>query len=193
MKHNFLTRSAAFRRLTKWAFAQCDTDGTGGVNQTELYTGIILVHLQLAKYAGAAACYPPSRAVIDSLFEASDDDKSGKIDENEFTQILMVCCAQITSRIFVYYAIIIMLVPYVADAIMNGLLGIDDYMGWKDNDGTHAIPAMEWFESVLAWNNIAERCVSLALFFLLIPTFFNWIDGSSNRAANHMVVDEKTS
>jgi len=186
--YSFLTRTAAFRRLTKWAFAQCDSDETGAVNKDELYAGILLVHLQLAKYAGAAACYPPTRAVIDSLFEASDADKSGKIDEEEFTQILMVCCAQITSRIFVYYAIIIMLVPYVADSMVQGLFGIDNYIGWKSDDGNHTYPAIDWLGNVLGWGTIAERFVSLALFFLLIPTFFNWIDGSSNRVANQITL-----
>ena len=56
----WLTRSKPFKRLTKWAFSVCDTDETGKVAKAELYAGIILVHLQLAKYAGAAACYPPT-------------------------------------------------------------------------------------------------------------------------------------
>lgn len=184
--YSFLTRTAAFRKLSKWAFAQCDSDGTGELNKTELYAGILLVHVQLAKYAGAAACYPPTRAVIDSLYEASDDDKSGKIDEEEFTQILMVCCAQITSRILVYYSIIILLVPYIADAMVKGLFSIGDHFGWNSDDGKQTYPVIEWLENVVGWGTIAERIVSVALFFLLIPTFFNWIDGSSNRVANQI-------
>jgi len=183
-RFSVLTRTAAFRKLTKWAFSQCDSDGTGSVNQTELYAGILLVHIQLAKYAGAAACYPPTRAVIDSLFEASDDDNSGSIDEEEFTQILMVCCAQITSRILVYYAIIILLVPYVASAVMQGLLSIDDVLGWTDK---HNYPAaVVWLENALGWSKIAEQTIYLALFFLLIPTFFDWIDSSSRRVAQNI-------
>jgi Ca2+-binding EF-hand superfamily protein len=47
------------------------------------------VHLNLAKYAGPAACYPATRQVVDQLFLASDDDNSGGIDENEFVNIMV--------------------------------------------------------------------------------------------------------
>ena len=33
--------------------------------------------VNLAKYAGPAACYPPTRAVVDQLFDAADADHSG--------------------------------------------------------------------------------------------------------------------
>ena len=185
--NSFLTRTPAFQRLAKSAFDECDADSTGAINKTELYAGILLVHVKLAKYAGAAACYPPTRQVIDTLFDASDADQSGSIEEEEFKRILMICCAQILSRIVVYYSIIIMLVPYVADALVKGIFSIDDYMGWKSNDGQHKYPALDWLEKVLGWGTIAERVVSLMLFFLFVPMFFDWIDGSSHRVAKHQV------
>lgn len=185
--HSFLTRTAVFQRVAKSAFRECDTDSTGAINKTELYAGILLVHVKLAKYAGAAACYPPTRQVIDALFDASDADKSGSIEEEEFKRILMICCAQILSRIVVYYSIIIMLVPYVADALVKGFFNIDDYMGWKSDDGQHKYPAIEWIEKILGWGTVAERVVSLMLFFLFIPMFFDWIDGSSHRLARQQV------
>jgi Ca2+-binding EF-hand superfamily protein len=88
--YTFLTRTKAFQRLVAWAFSACDNDKTGEINKSELYAGILLVHVTLAKYAGAAACYPPTRQVIDELFEASDTDKSGTILEEEFTQIMVI-------------------------------------------------------------------------------------------------------
>lgn len=171
---NLLTRTAAFRKITKWAFAQCDSDGTGKVGKVELHAGILLVHVQLAKYAGAAACFPPSRHVIDHLFDAADDDRSGEVDENEFSQIMVVCCAQIFSRMIVYYAIIIVLVPYVAENAIQGVLLLNDSMGSME---------MEWLEKALTYGQIAERITSLAMFFLVVPLFFDWIDASSRRAA----------
>jgi hypothetical protein len=54
---NVLTRSKPFRKLATWAFSVCDSDKTGEVGKTELYCGLLLVHLNLAKYAGPAACY----------------------------------------------------------------------------------------------------------------------------------------
>ena len=41
----------------KWAFKVCDQNGSGRINKTELYTGMLLVYLNLAKYVGPAACY----------------------------------------------------------------------------------------------------------------------------------------
>jgi EF-hand domain pair len=177
---NLLTRTRAFRKITKWAFSQCDSDGTGQVGKAELHTGILLVHIQLAKYAGAAACYPPTRQVIDQLFDAADDNKSGTVDEEEFTQIVLICCAKITSRILVYYAIIILLVPYVADRLIRALLGIDDWLGWTAKPNNVIV---NWFEKVLTCGEVAEKIISLALFFLIVPMLFDWIDSLSRRAA----------
>jgi hypothetical protein len=39
------------------AFNDCDTSKSGEVDKQELYAGLLLVHLKLAKFAGAAACY----------------------------------------------------------------------------------------------------------------------------------------
>lgn len=86
---NFVTRSEAFRKLCKYVFRICDSTHTGSVNSTELYAGVLLVHLNLAKYAGPAACYPANRDAVDKLFMASDDDNSGGVDEAEFMNIMV--------------------------------------------------------------------------------------------------------
>jgi hypothetical protein len=54
---NFLTRLKAFQKLSDMSFDICDPDKTGAVGKSDLYAGVILVHLNLAKYAGPAACY----------------------------------------------------------------------------------------------------------------------------------------
>ena len=56
-KGYLLTRTRAFKRLLKWSFDVCDHDKTGEVGKTELYAGVLLVHLNLAKYCGPAACF----------------------------------------------------------------------------------------------------------------------------------------
>lgn len=169
-----MTRTPVFRKITKWAFAQCDFDGSGHVGKAELREGILLVHLQLAKYAGAAACYPPTRTVLDGLFDAADDDHNGTIDEHEFSQIVVISCGQIASRILVYYAIIILLVPFIAGYAVRGALELDELMGWKER---------EWLEKALTYGQLAEHTLSLVLFFLFVPMLFDWIDRSSRRAA----------
>ncbi len=54
---NILTRSKPFLSLVDKAYAVCDNDMKGEVSRNEMYAGLLLVHLNLAKYAGAAACY----------------------------------------------------------------------------------------------------------------------------------------
>lgn len=172
---SFLTRSSAFQRLSHWAYSVCDADRTGKINQDELYAGVLLVHVNLAKYAGAAACYPPTRGVVNELFEAADADKSGTIDQEEFNDIVKMCSANIAGRILVYYSLLILLVPYLADVVVYGIFQMDDWMGWKlqlleQNSSLHLVT------SIVSWKELCDRMVSMALFFLVIPMLFNYID-----------------
>jgi len=164
---NFVTRSKAFGRLTKWAFTVCDIQGTGKIGRTELYAGILLVHVQLAKYVGPAACYPPSREVIDQLFDACDDDKSGYIEEDEFVQIMVVCCAQIAGRIMVYIGLLVVMAPYLAKGVIRALVRVDDWMGWNARKG---LDAFKWIEHVLTWGELAEKVVGFLIFVRLVST-----------------------
>jgi hypothetical protein len=128
--------------------------------------------------------YPPTREVVGKLFEAADHDKNGRIDEKEFMQIMVICFAQISSRLLVYYAIIILLVPYAAENLIVFMLQLDNYMGWDVARNTGETTKFSlWFERVLTWNQVAEKIVYYALFFLLVPLFFDWIDRSSEKAA----------
>lgn len=184
---NILTRSALFRKISHWAFEQCDTDRSGHVGKEELYSGILLVHIQLAKYVGVAACYPPSRPAMDNLFHAADDNRSGTIDEHEFLQIMMIACAQITSRMIVYYTIIIMFVPHMANSMLRTLLQIDEYMGIQN------ATALVWLERILTYGKIVESTLSLIVFMILVPYLFDRIDSYSRQAAVEIhSVDEHT-
>ena len=174
---NILTRSSTFRKISHWAFEQCDTDRTGHIQPDELYRGILLVHLQLAKYVGVAACYPPSRAAMENLFHGADDNRSGTVDEHEFLQIMMIACAQITSRIIVYYTIIILFVPHVAHFMIRTLLQMDEYMGIQNDT------AVVWMERLFTYGKILESTVSLMVFMILVPYLFDWIDSYSHQAA----------
>ena len=111
--------------------------------------------------------------MIDDLFDASDDNGSGCIDEEEFRQIIIICCAQITSRIGVYFLIIIILVPYVAEAVIKRLLHVDE---WLQLHLAEKAGAFSWIEDMLTFGQMAEKIVSTILFFVLVPLFFNWID-----------------
>ena len=53
---SWLSRTKYFRNLSNWAFDVVDTDGSGSVDEKELYAGLLLIHLKLGSYAGPAAC-----------------------------------------------------------------------------------------------------------------------------------------
>lgn len=60
-----ITRSWFFRRMMKRSFQKMDYNGNGKVSQKELYTGLLLIHLQLANYVGPSACSPNDEGTID--------------------------------------------------------------------------------------------------------------------------------
>ncbi len=53
---NRLTQSKAFHRLVDWAYGVCDTKKTNHISSEQLYSGLLLVHLNLARFCGSAAC-----------------------------------------------------------------------------------------------------------------------------------------
>lgn len=55
-KNTFLSRSKWFQKLSDNAFDLVDQDGSGCVDEKELYSGLLLIHLKLGSYAGPAAC-----------------------------------------------------------------------------------------------------------------------------------------
>ena len=56
-KTNVLTRSKAFQKLMDATFKSMDEDGHGSITKDELYAGVLMIHLKVAKFAGSAACY----------------------------------------------------------------------------------------------------------------------------------------
>jgi hypothetical protein len=88
------------------------------------------------------------------LFDAGDHDHSGGIDRQEFEIIMEVCCAQLTGRIISYWAILILMVPYLSSHVVNYYL---------IQSGTYTEMA-------------AEQGISLLFFFLAIPLVWNRMD-----------------
>mmetsp|Transcript_6907 Transcript_6907/g.16919 ORF Transcript_6907/g.16919 Transcript_6907/m.16919 type:complete len:231 (+) Transcript_6907:128-820(+) len=149
-----LTKSKAFRTLVSKSFDSMDDNGNGSIDRLELYAGVLLVHLNLAKYVGPAACYPPDRDACDRLFEAADRDDSGNLDRNQFHWIMGVLCARILSRIFAYYVVLILLVPVLASKLVS-------FAG---------IPKGTYTELAI------QQAFSCGVFFLAIPVLWDAID-----------------
>merc|ERR1711862_334169 len=47
---SWLTRTKTFKRISDWAFDSVDVDGSGCVDEKELYSGLLLIHLNLGVY-----------------------------------------------------------------------------------------------------------------------------------------------
>ncbi|GKY97068.1 hypothetical protein MPSEU_000665300 [Mayamaea pseudoterrestris] len=157
----FFTKTRAFKRLTKWAFKECDIKKTGRISKNDFYAGMLLVHIQLAKYAGSAACFPPTRQVCDKIFEACDEDNSETIDELEFNQCMV--------------------------HIMHVVDSADDFALWLTGGGAMQ-RLLDVSSSFLDWSSLAKSVVSSCCFTLLIPFSFDLIDRYSRRAAEEITV-----
>ena len=108
---NMWTRSKNFKKLTDWAFKTIDADGSGQVDKKELYTGLLMIHLKLATYAGPAACRPATREYCEKIFDQMDVDKSGELDREEFTEVMQIVCAQVFTRVTIQWTMTLMIVP----------------------------------------------------------------------------------
>jgi len=154
---NILTESKFFQTMVESSFQSMDRTGNGQVSKDELYAGLLLVHLKLAKFAGPAACYPPEKSVCDNLFDAADHDKSGGIDKEEFVAIMGVCCAQILTRMMFYYLILLLFVPYFSANLVDLL--------WIPN-GSYLEMAM-------------ETILGFATFYIALPVAWDVVDDLS--------------
>ena len=98
------------------------------------------------------------------MFEAADYDESGSIDKEEFENIVVILCAQILSRMIVYYGVLILFVPWLSRQVIDATPQI--------HDGSYLEMA-------------AEQTMSVSIFFVAIPLLWNVIDSSA-----HNVIDK---
>ena len=175
-----LVESAALKGISEWAFSVCDSEGNGRIQREELYSGILLVHLQLAKYVGVAACRPLNRTQVDELFEmAASHDNAKTIGQREFEDIVMYSCAQIASRIGVYYSMLLVLAPFLTSRLLRTAryfktaLGLDLYRQGQFGPWLGSLWIMgEW---------LIEHTVSVSVFVLAVPWAFSKIDPYTRR------------
>lgn len=114
LKTSWLSRSKWFTKLSDNAFAVVDADGSGEVDEKELYSGLLLIHLKLGCYAGPAACRPVDRARVHQVFETMDVDDSGSLDKEEFREVMMVLCSNIFTRVLIQCAFLVFVCVLVA-------------------------------------------------------------------------------
>jgi len=119
---SWLTRSKTFRKMSDYAFDSVDVDGSGSVDEKELYSGLLLIHLKLGLYAGPAACKPVDRERVHDIFKKKDADGSGSLDKEEFREVMSVLCGNVLTRVIVQWSLTLMIVPLVAQAILDGIV-----------------------------------------------------------------------
>mmetsp|Transcript_28341 Transcript_28341/g.68942 ORF Transcript_28341/g.68942 Transcript_28341/m.68942 type:complete len:337 (-) Transcript_28341:235-1245(-) len=155
----WLTRTEFFRGLLNQAFETVDQDSSGTIDEKELYSGLLLIHLKLGMYAGPAACKPISREKCHSVFVKMDDDHSGALDRDEFDNVMCVLFGNVLFRVLFQYGCTIMLVPLLAQYVYKAivfLLGqttayvasLDDDLEWANR--LHAQVDLIWV-SITNW------------------------------------------
>lgn len=138
--HSILTKSKRFQQLVKYTFDTVDTDKSGTIDENELYAGLLLIHLQLAAYAGPAACRPVTRENVGKIFRVLDWDQSGTLDQEEFMVAMTMLTSHILTRVIVQLCLTLALVPILAQYILDlsssfaGILYmVDDAVHLTDN------------------------------------------------------------
>lgn len=89
------------------------------LTKKELYTGLILIHLNLAAYVGPAACSPASKEYVDQMFDMLDKDRNGSLNKEEFTVLMSILCSQITTRVFIQLSMTILIVPFISEYFVD--------------------------------------------------------------------------
>mmetsp|Transcript_10986 Transcript_10986/g.23266 ORF Transcript_10986/g.23266 Transcript_10986/m.23266 type:complete len:211 (+) Transcript_10986:201-833(+) len=161
-----LAKSKMFKKLVHATFDHIDDNGNGVIEKDELYAGVLLMHIKLAKHAGPAACYPPTKKTCDHLVENANRDHSAGIDKTEFLWIAEVMAADLLSRVVVYYLVLTFAIPFVVGLIVT-------YGG---------IPTPSYWEKVLS------TVVSWTTFFLAMPLVINFIDSRYSEDVWHKTV-----
>ena len=119
LSSNLITRSKYFRSVAKRVFCDLDVDGSGTLDVDELYSGVLLVHLQLAKFAGSAACKPPSRARVQELFFDFDEDLSESLDVEEFISMCTLLMGQVLGRVIFQWVFTLLISPILGEGMVR--------------------------------------------------------------------------
>mmetsp|Transcript_4304 Transcript_4304/g.9321 ORF Transcript_4304/g.9321 Transcript_4304/m.9321 type:complete len:239 (-) Transcript_4304:506-1222(-) len=156
----WLAKHRLFQAVVGKAFDFVDTDGTGDLDKSELYTGMLIVRLKIAKHAGSAACYPPTRAQCDEYFDEADKNNTGTIDRSEFHTILEIVTINVLTQMVANYASIILLSPYPVTLFLKFL----------------RVPEGSYYEYS------SREAITVAIYFLFIPLLCNFIEHLSSDA-----------
>jgi len=118
-KRSWFTKTDYFQRAIDSTFDMIDADRSGDVTLEELYAGLLLIHLQLAAYAGAPACRPAGKEYVTEIFLLMDTDNSGTLNKEEFTTVMKILYSQVFTRIIIQWGLTLMIVPVISQYIIE--------------------------------------------------------------------------
>ena len=124
----WLARNKRFQKLCDAVFESIDTDGSGSIDEKELYAGLLLIHLKLGAYAGPAACRPLGRERCHAVFLDMDTDNSGQLDKREFRLVMMLLFGNVITRVIVQWSMTLLIVPLVAQYILDAVYAASDWV-----------------------------------------------------------------
>jgi EF hand len=125
---SWLCRTKYFRNMCDAAFETIDQDESGSVDEKELYSGLLLIHLQLGMYAGPAACKPLGRERVSKIFYEMDVDRSGSLDRDEFRAVMMLLFSNVVFRVMVQWSMTLMIVPCIARSLLDAIYATLDFL-----------------------------------------------------------------
>jgi len=105
------TRTKYFKALVEWVFYSLDAENTGAIDKKELYSGILLIHITLAKYA--LGCQPPSSALANQLFESLDVSRTGTLNKRQFTYAMTKLSSPMLSNMLLQWCFLFMVVVLI--------------------------------------------------------------------------------
>ena len=121
-KGSILTGSSFFKKICDNVFDTIDVDRSGKINESELYQGLLLIHLKLGMYFGPAACNPISLDRTKFIFNKLDTNRDGSLDKQEFQKVLALLMGNVLSRILFQFVCTILIVPFLANTILENIM-----------------------------------------------------------------------
>lgn len=118
-KKSWFTQTDYFQKVVQSSFEKIDMDKSGTVTPEELYAGLLLIHLNLSVYAGAAASRPASKKYVVKIFKVLDVNHSGKLTKEEFGEVMKVLYSQVFMRIVLQWSFTLMLVPLISTCVIK--------------------------------------------------------------------------
>jgi len=110
-----------FHAAAEKAFKEVDHNNSGTVDAEEMYTCVLWIYLTLNEY-GLKVC-APDRQVVEGIMKASDVDRSGALDFEEFKRALDVLMGQTLGRAMTQL-VFTLLCPPISGLLIRGVVAL---------------------------------------------------------------------